>query len=189
MGISKQLFTTENICLGAIDHQQDAEVESLWTHDLGYLRMFAGGPAAPMSAAQIKKNYEAIEKIQEEKDSRFYFTIRFRQDDRLIGFAEIAWIEWSNGTGSVRLGIGNPQDRRKGYGSEALSLLLRFAFDELNLFRLSAIIPEYNTPGLGLFSKFGFVEEVRRRQAIHRDARRWDSLELGLCAEDWGNNN
>ncbi len=109
---------------------------------------------------QIKKRFEAIESALLEKDERFYFTIRMREDDRIIGFAEIPWIEWSNTSGSVRLGIGEAGERRKGYGSEALYLLLRFAFEELNLFRLSAEVPAYNTPALGLFTKFGFVEEV-----------------------------
>jgi RimJ/RimL family protein N-acetyltransferase len=36
-----------------------------------------------------------------------------------------------------------------------------------------------------LFTGFGFVEEVRRRQALERDYRRWDLLQLGLLAEEW----
>ena len=80
-----------------------------------------------------------------------YFTLRMRSDDRLIGFARLHWIEWSNGAGFIELGIGDPNDRLQGYGSEALRLLLRFAFDELNLYRLTAIIPEYNARRLACF--------------------------------------
>jgi RimJ/RimL family protein N-acetyltransferase len=63
--------------------------------------------------------------------------------------------------------------------------MLRFAFDELNLFRLSAFIAEYNPAGLSLAKKFGFIEEVRRRQALERDGRRWDMIHCGLLREEW----
>ncbi len=108
-----------------------------------------------------------------------------RSDDRLIGFAELNWIEWSNSAGFIKLGIGDPNDRLQGYGSEALGLLLRFAFDELNLYRLSAIIPEYNTVALHVFAKAGFSEEVRRRQSVNRDGRRWDLIHLGILQDEW----
>jgi RimJ/RimL family protein N-acetyltransferase len=185
MNISDPLFLAEHICLGPIDHEKDAEIEAQWTQDAGYLRMLSLDPAVPQTPSQVKKRYESIEKSADEKGNLFYFTIRLRQDDRLIGFTRIDWIDWSNGGGFVKIGIGSPADRRCGFGSEALGLLLRFAFAELNLFRLAAIVPEYNSPALGLFKKFGFVEEIRRRQAVFRDLRRWDLIHLGLLKPEW----
>lgn len=185
MRIDQSLFESEHICFGPIDHEKDPEIESLWTHDASYLRLISLDPALPASPAQIKKRYEAIEKEQDEDKNLFYFALRMRSDDRLIGFARLFWIEWSNGAGFVQLGIGEPKDRGQGYGSEALGLLLRFAFDELNLYRLTAIIPEYNTVALHVFSKAGFVEEVRRRQSVSRDGRRWDLLHLGILQAEW----
>jgi RimJ/RimL family protein N-acetyltransferase len=83
------------------------------------------------------------------------------------------------------LGIGDPGERRKGYGTEVLNLLLRYAFSELNLFRLSAVIPEYNAGALRLFEKAGFLQEVRRRQALNRDGRFWDLIHVGLLRDEW----
>jgi RimJ/RimL family protein N-acetyltransferase len=185
MKIEQSLFEGEHICLGPIDHEKDPEIESRWTHDASYLRLISLDPALPASPARLKKRYEAIEKDQDEKKNQFYFTLRMRSDDRLIGFAELNWIEWSNSAGFIKLGIGDPNDRLQGYGSEALGLLLRFAFDELNLYRLTAIVPEYNAIALHVFAKAGFCEEVRRRQSVHRDGRRWDLLHLGLLHDEW----
>ena len=184
MRIDQSLFESVHICFGPIDHEKDPEIESLWTHDASYLRLISLDPALPASPARIKKRYEAIEKEQDEDKNLFYFALRMRSDDRLIGFARLHWIEWSNGTGFVQLGIGDPKDRGQGYGSEALGLLLRFAFDELNLYRLTAIIPEYNAVALHVFSKAGFIEEVRRRQSVSRDGRRWDLIHLGILREE-----
>ena len=98
MSIEQPLFESERICLGPIDFDKDPEIESRWTHDAYYQRMVDLAPARPQSAAQIKKQYENIEKEMEEKNNRFYFTIRLKEDDRLLGFGEIDGIDWSNGT-------------------------------------------------------------------------------------------
>ncbi len=185
MKISDPLFVEQNICLGPIDYEKDPPIEASWTQDASFLRMIRQDPAMPLTVAQIKKRYEAIEKEQEEKGNLYYFTIRMRQDDRLIGFAKIEWIDWSNGGCFIQLGIGASQDRRRGFGSETFRLMLRFAFGELNLYRLTAVIPEFNAGGLSLFRKFGFVQEVRRREAVSFQLRRWDMIHLGLLKYEW----
>lgn len=185
MSIENSLYDGQLVCLAPIDHEKDAEVESRWTHNAEYMRLLYPEAARPLSPWQIKKRYEAIEKEMDEDKNLFHFTIRLRTDDRLVGFGQIYWIEWANAVGALRLGIGDPGDRRKGYGSDALQLLLRYAFDELNLHRLGAQVGEYNPVALQLFQRAGFIEEVRRRQALNRDGRRWDMIHLGLLRSEW----
>ena len=185
--IQTQLFEGRDIRFGPIDYEKDPEIESKWTHDSAFMRMYEINPARPMSAAIVKKQYEKLEKQVEEDKNLYHFMIRAKEDDRLIGKAVIQWVEWTNGNAWVHLGIGSADDQRKGYGSQALSMLVRFAFAELNLFRLSARVPEYNEPAIALFNKFGFVEEVRRRQALDRDGRRWDLIVFGLLNSEWQN--
>lgn len=198
MDIATPLFEGKLVCLTAIDHEKDAEVESRWTHNPLYLRMVNLQPALPVAPAQVKKRYEAIEKEAEEGKNLFYFAVRTlpcrppaasndENPSRLIGFARLQWIQWNHGDAHVILGIGDPSDWRQGYGTDILRLLTRFAFAELNLFRMSAIIPEYNQAALALFRRAGFVEEVRRREAIDRDGRRWDLLHFGLLRDGWKN--
>ena len=185
--IQTQLYEGRDIRFGPIDYEKDPEIESKWTHDSAFMRMYEINPARPLSAAIIKKQYEKLEKQVEEDKNLYHFMIRAREDDRLIGTAAIQWIEWTNGNAWLHLGIGSARDQRKGYGSQALGMLMRFAFAELNLFRLSARIPEYNQAAISLFSKFGFAEEVRRRQALDRDGRRWDLIVFGLLNSEWQN--
>lgn len=183
--IQTQLFEGQDIRFGPIDHEKDPEIESRWTHDSDFMRMMEVAPARPMSAAVVKKQYEKLEKQMEESKNLYYFAIRAREDDHLIGKAAVQWIEWANGNGFLRLGIGAAQDRNKGYGTQALQMLLRFAFAELNLFRVSAIVPEYNTGAIALMKKFAFVQEVSRRKSLERDGRRWDLYVFGLLKDEW----
>jgi RimJ/RimL family protein N-acetyltransferase len=183
--IQTQLFEGQDIRFGPIDHEKDPEIQAKWTHDSEFMRMMETAPARPMSAAMIRKQYEKLEKQIEEDKNLFHFMIRAKVDDRLIGTALVHRIEWTNGNGYLRLGIGAEQDRRKGYGSQALQMLLRFAFAELNLFRVSAMIPEYNEAAIALVKKFGFVQEVCRRKALERDDHRWDLYVFGLLSDEW----
>lgn len=183
--IATQLFDGQDIRLGPIDFDKDPEIEAKWTKDASFLRLYDSEPARPLSAAIVKKQYEKLEKRMEEERNFFHFMLRASTDDRLIGKAEISRIEWTNGNCQLRLGIGAPEDRRKGYGTQTLRMLLRFAFAELNMHRVTAFVPEYNAAALALLQKFGFVEEVRRRQALERDARRWDTFVFGLLKDEW----
>jgi RimJ/RimL family protein N-acetyltransferase len=185
--IQTQLFEGQDIRFGPIDHEKDPEIESKWTHDSEFMRLMEVDPARPMSAAMLKKQYEKLEKEVEEDKNLYHFMIRSKADDRLIGKAAVQWIEWTNGNGFLRLGIGAAEDRCKGYGSQALRMLLRFAFAELNLFRVSAIVPEYNEGALALVKKFSFVQEVCRRRSLERDGRRWDLFVFGLLNDEWRN--
>jgi RimJ/RimL family protein N-acetyltransferase len=190
MDIQTSLYHAKLITLDSIDHEKDPAIESRWTHDPEYLRMLSGEPALPLSVAAMKKKYEKIEKEAGENKNQFYFQIRTNpsgggQQARLIGFIQISGVEWNHGSGWVRIGIGDPVDRRKGYGSEAMRLILCYAFAELNLFRLSAMIPEYNLPGLKLFTKVGFIEEVCNRKALNRDGHIWNSIRLGILRDEW----
>ena len=185
LDIQTQLFESQDLRLGPIDHEKDPAIESGWTHDSEFMRLMETNPARPMSAAMVKKQYEKLEKQIEEDKNLYHFMIRAKADDRLIGKAVVHRIEWTNGNCFVQLGIGSAEDRRKGYGTQALQMLLRFAFAELNLFRVTAFVPEYNEVAVALLQKFGFTQEVCRRRALERDGRRWDLYVFGLLKDEW----
>jgi RimJ/RimL family protein N-acetyltransferase len=183
--IQTLLLETPDIRLGTIDYEKDPEVESRWTYDSEFMRLMELKPVRPLAPEMVRKGYESLEKEIEEAKNLFYFTIRAREDDRLLGKAVLEWIDWSKGSSYLRMGIGSGVDRGQGLGTQALGLLLRFAFAELNLFRVTTVVPEYCQAGIALIHKFGFVEEVRRRKAILRDGQEYDLLAFGLLRSEW----
>jgi len=185
LDIQAQLFEAKDVRFGPIDHETHPEIESRWTHDAEFMRLMEIKPVRPLSPTMVKKKYEAVEKDMDEQKNLFYFTIRTREDDRFIGKALIEMVDWSNGNGYLQIGIGEAEFRRMGYGSQALNMLLRYAFGELNLYRVTAVVPAYNQGAIRLFQKFGFVEEVRRRKALHRDGEFWDIIGFGLLNAEW----
>jgi RimJ/RimL family protein N-acetyltransferase len=185
MSINSQLFESERIRLVEIDHEKDSEMEARWSHDAEYMRNIRSEPPRPLSVAQVKKKYENLDKEHNEGANFFLFSLRNKEDDRVVGFARIIWIEWTHGNGWLRLGIGDAKDRGKGLGREVLELLLRFAFQEINLYRLSAGVQEYNTQAIRLLERAGFVKEITRRQDLLWDGKRWDQYLYGLLRREW----
>lgn len=128
------IYEGERLRLTALDPANDPEVEAGWSHTPDFLALFNVELQRPTSAHQLKKRYEEREKNHEDDAYEFDLRIRLRADDRLIGVLLI-WAEWGAGNAWLRLGIGQPEDRRHGYGREALALGLRYIFDEMNLRR------------------------------------------------------
>ena len=131
------------------------------------------------------RHFEERDEEQEVDGAHFEFRLRTLDDDRLVGFTAVSSIEWPNGHGWVSMGIGDPRDRGRGYGWDALQLTLRFAFDELQLHRLSLDVIAPNEPALNLYRKAGFVEEGRQRERIRRAGGAHDLLYMGLLAREW----
>jgi RimJ/RimL family protein N-acetyltransferase len=183
--MNSQLFEDKLIRLAAPDAERNAEIESQWTHNAEFARLMYAEPMHPVSPNVIKKKYQEAEQAAHNLPKQFHFAIRTQVDDRLIGFVRFLRIDWSNSGARLLLGIVDENDRGKGYGAEAMRMALHYAFREMNLYRISANVLECNDRAIAFLHKHGFVDEVRRRQAIYRDGRYWDWLTLGLLREDW----
>jgi RimJ/RimL family protein N-acetyltransferase len=184
MDNTKSLYEGRLVRLGPLDHEKDPPIIAFWTND-PLMRSVLEGVARPLSVETIRKLLEKVEKQMEEMKNLFHFTVRLKDDNRLLGLARIFWIDFHNGTGVLSLGIGDTSDRRHGYGSDALDLLLRFAFNDLNMHRLSAWPSADNLPFIHMAGKAGFEEEGRRREAAFHDGRYWDVVLMGLLRTKW----
>ncbi|STA92047.1 GNAT family N-acetyltransferase [Clostridium cochlearium] len=98
---------------------------------------------------------------------------------------EIEKISWSNGVGGIAIGIGDSSEWGKGYGSEALFLVMDFAFRELNLHRLQLITISYNERAIKSYEKLGFKKEGIYREAVNRDGKRYDIYLYGILKREW----
>lgn len=81
--------------------------------------------------------------------------------------------------------IGEPEKRSQGYGSEALRILLRFGFWELNLNRIELRVFAFNARAIAAYRKVGFVEEGRLRHELWRDGQPHDSFVMSVLYSEW----
>lgn len=104
-------------------------------------------------------------------------------EGKLIGRCGFVRVDWKNRLAEIGIMIGDKSCRGKGYGTDALKLLIRFAFDELNLHKLKLTVFAFNGQALGCYEKCGFVREGLLKEEMWRDGRYQDVVVLGLCAK------
>ncbi len=154
---------------------EDATTMAAWTQDDQYLRLVDTDIARPLAASAFEQR----------SVPDYEFRLRRIEDDILVGFVALFAIEWGNRTAKMAIGIGEPRFRGMGYGTEAIHLLLHYAFLELNLHRVGLDVIEYNETAIKLYRKMGFEVEGRRRQAVYRQGQRYDVIDMGILESEW----
>lgn len=165
--------------LAAYNPESDAASVAVWSRDTEYHRLGDNDPAYPRSVKMAR------DWLERGSDRNFGFAIRTLSDDCLIGDVGV-WVEsWIHGEGWAGIGIGERTYWGNGYGTEAMRLLLRFAFEELNLQRVSLGVYTYNPRAIRSYEKAGFRREGIVRGDCRRDGQRWDSVFMGILREEW----
>lgn len=77
----------------------------------------------------------------------------------------------------------------KGYGSEAIKVLQKFVFEELNLNRLELEVYEYNERAYKSYVKCGFKEEGRYRNKIYKKGKYWDVICMSILKDEFDRRN
>ena len=180
--MNESLFTGRLVRLAALNPETESELFAQWDRDSEFARQLNGN-ARPLATAKKIKAY--IEKELAKPSGEIQFSIHTLADDRPIGFVALDPPDWQHGDAFVGIGIGERDYWSSGYGSDALRVLLRYAFTELNLQRVSLNVFEYNERAFKSYLKVGFVVEGRQRGMLRRDGRRWDFICMGILREEW----
>ena len=103
------------------------------------------------------------------RENDIHFSIVIPNEDgteKLIGNCGIHAIDWKNRVGEIGIAIGEKEYQNKGYGTEALELLINYGFKTVNLNRLELYTYSFNMRAVKSYKKVGFIEEGRKRQFI-----------------------
>ncbi len=73
----------------------------------------------------------------------------------------------------------------KGYGREAISLLLQYAFQYHNLHKVWLRVNANNVRAMGAYRACGFVEEGRQRSHVWNDGHYVDLVLMGVLRDEW----
>ena len=178
----------KDIYRGALVRLSDESPEVLakafakWDRDTEQHRLADDDPAQLWSENKLK---EFIEKRAENSSQSFRFSICTLADNTLIGGVGL-WINsWTHAEAWLGISIGERDYWSKGYGTDAMRLIVQYGFIELNLHRISLGLHAYNERALKTYQKVGFKMEGRMRGEGLRDGVRYDSLWMGILREEW----
>jgi RimJ/RimL family protein N-acetyltransferase len=178
--ILSRLLHGEQVRLNALT-SDDLPTIARWYEDADFMRLYDALPARPKSEAELA---QWLEGLQKDKNT-FTFAVRTQDSDALVGTVELDGILWAHGVSGFGIAIRDRAHWGKGYGTEAAQLALAFAFNELNLHRITATVFGYNARSIALMEKLGFQREGAFREFLQRDGERYDMLLYGLLRREW----
>jgi len=140
-----------------------------------YLRMYL-----PMSQAEEERWFEE----HLERKSGVIFGIE-TTDGRLIGNCGLEGIDWKERRATLGIAIGEKEYWGQGYGADAITTLLRFAFTQMNLHRIQLTVYSYNERAKRCYEKCGFRHEGTLRESHFYGGRYHDELMMGILCEEF----
>jgi RimJ/RimL family protein N-acetyltransferase len=171
-----QKITGDRLYLSPINIE-DAEQYTKWLNDpavavpLGHYKNL-------MSLPNEKK---ALEGLTSEGHN---YAIILKDGDRLIGNIGFFDIDHLSRRATFGLFIGDEEMRGKGYGAEAIRLLLEYGFDTLNLHNVMLQCDSDNKQGIACYKKVGFREFGRRRSSNFKDGNYLDTVHMDILSHE-----
>ncbi len=111
--------------------------------------------------------------------------IVLKEDDRHIGNVGLHQLNWKDRHAMLGIMIGEKDEWGKGYGTEAVELMLRYGFERLNLHRIYLYVHEHNPRAIRCYEKAGFRHEGTLREAYFLEGRYYDTLVMGILRQEW----
>lgn len=113
------------------------------------------------------------------------YAIVDKKTDQLIGSTGLINIDHINQTAELGIFIGDKNYHGKGYGTEAIKLLLDYAFNILNLYSIFLRVYAYNLRAIKVYEKIGFKKIGTWRKSLRRNRKTHDIILMDILPEDF----
>lgn len=126
--------------------------------------------------------FEEIQNLQGKRHIRLGI---YLNDQTVIGDVALQDIDRIHRKCSVGIGIAKIENRSKGYGYQAIMLMLNYGFKYLGLERITANTLDVNIGAQRSLAKCGFVIEGRERSSVYFNAKRHDRLNYAILRDEF----
>lgn len=170
----------ERVYLSPID-TDDAEVYTKWINDLEVSIYLTSAP----NVYSLSKEKEILEKLSKEG---YNFAIIDSEKVKVIGNCGLMNVDYTNRKAELGIFIGEKDYWGKGYGAEAIELLLDYSFNILNLNSIMLIVKAFNKRAIRCYEKCGFKLIGKRREAVIVGPNKYDEYYMDILAEEFKKN-
>ncbi len=138
----------------------------------------------PLSMAREERWFEHV--LESPEDEHPY-AIEINEDKswRMIGNMALFRINPHDHSAEIGIAIGDKSCWDKGFGCEAMKLMVKRGFNDLGLNRIELRVFDTNPRGIRCYEKAGFVHEGRLRQAAWKNGRFVDVLIMSVLQSEW----
>ncbi len=161
-------------------NDDDAENYIRWMNNADVAIYFGQYNRIVSSKNDLKWLYEPPSDMQR-------YAMVLTEGDVLIGSISIHNIDHLNRNAFIGIFIGEKEHRGRGYGAEAIRLILEYGFKTLNLHNIMLTVHADNEAAIACYKKVGFREDGRMREWIFKDGQYVDKIHMGILAQEFEN--
>ena len=164
--------------------ESDIEKYHSWRNDLDVMKT----TSPSLDLYSLEETRQFVENVILNSTSSKSYIIEEKEGNTAIGVTSLIHIDTKNRNAECIIDIGEQEYWGKGYGTEALQLLLAYAFLELNLHRVSLRVFSFNEKAIHIYYKLGFEKEGVIRESLYRNGEWHDIITMGILKSEYMSN-
>jgi RimJ/RimL family protein N-acetyltransferase len=138
----------------------------------------------PPRSAAAQREWAEQAALKKPDQDQFQLAIESLADGALVGALSTFFLDYRAGRFGYGIAIGS-EHKGRGYGSEAVPLLLDFMFGERRFHKCETGVWAFNEPSIAFHRKLGFTEEGRLRDHEFFAGRHHDAVLFGMTAPEF----
>jgi len=176
--IKSRFLIGKRVYLRALE-KEDLIYIRKWSNDSEIRKLI--GEVVPMSQADADKFLERVYS----DNTREWFVIVVKENDRVIGETGLLRMFPAWRTADISIIIGEKDAWGKGYGTEAILLLLDYAFRCLNFHRVAIGVVGFNKRAINFWKKIGFKKEGVQRDGYYYNHKYFDFVMMSILEDEF----
>jgi len=161
--------------------KEDISLKLSFINDWEVMHGLVADTPYPLTLHEEEKYFESISGTAD----TYRFAIESLEYKKFIGGCSVNDVDWKNSVATIGIFIGDKNYRGKGYGKDAMIVLLRFIFEQMNINKIRLIVYSFNQSAIKLYEKVGFKVEGVLRQEMYRDGKYHDKIAMGILREEY----
>ena len=120
-----------------------------------------------------------------ENQNKYNFAIVLKESDKLIGNISLIEVDLVHRNAVLGIFIGDDSNRGKGYGREAIKLLLEYGFNNLNLNNIMLSVYSFNKRAIKVYESLGFKKFGTRHKSHYFKGKFYDEIQMEILKEEY----
>lgn len=126
--------------------------------------------------------FDEIQELQRKQNIRLGI---FLNDGSVIGDIALQDLDRVNRKCSIGMGIAKLCNRSRGYGQQAVMLMLQYGFAFLGMERIYANTLQMNTAAQKALERCGFQREGTERESVYLNGQKFDKLNYAILKSEY----
>ena len=170
------MYYGEKVCLRAY-REEDIPKATSFVNDEELKKLLVTNVPFPMTLWEEK---EWVKSQKSSQDGSYNFAIEDIETKKYIGGCGIQEVNWLSRVATVGIMIGDKEYWGKGYGTDAMKVLMNFIFNNMNIRKIRLSTFSFNMRARKSYEKCGFEVEGILKDEIFKDGKYYDEIIMSV---------